>query len=319
MHRRPHLAACGILVAGALTSCDTLKARREASEAASLYKDGKLKEAAERYNAAEQLDPGIDVLHLNLGFTYLQLFSQSSKGPKADEYGKRAIEEFEDYIRRRPKDAERGRKYLLQAFVDTKRYDDAVTFFKPEVERPKPSLEALSILAQIAAKVGRFQDALNWYEKRIDAQPGEVDGYNGAGTLIWDYLHKSPQLAPVERVRMADRGIHWLKKSIELNAYPPEPYTYVNLLYRERSAAHKCQLTDAGTAVQDGGVAVNDAGVGGCPQITADLKEAQKYFEVAMAKYRERSGAKPDGGAKDAPKDSKAGKAAPPAGKGGAK
>ena len=130
---------------------------------------------------------------------------------------------------------------------------------------------------------------------------------------------KEPQLAPVERVQMADRGIRWLKKSIELNAYPPEPYTYVNLLYRERSAAHKCQLTDGGAAVQDGGVAVNDAGVGGCPQITADLKEAQKYFEVAMAKYRERSGAKPDAGAKDAPKDSKAGKTAPPAGKGGAK
>lgn len=314
MHRRAHLAAFGLLVAGALASCDTLKARREASEAATLYKDGKLSEAAQRYTEAEQLDPGIDVIHLNLGFTYLQLFSQAPKGAKADEYGKRAIEEFEDYIRRRPKDAERGRKYLLQAFVDTKRYDDAVTFFKPEVEGPKPSLEALSILAQIAAKVGRFQDALGWYEKRIDAQPGETDGYTGAGTLIWDYLHKSPSVTGAERVALADRGIRWLKKSIELNAYPPEPYTYVNLLYRERSSAHKCQLTDGGLAViTDGAIVVTDGGVGGCPQYTADLKEAQKYFEVAMAKYRERLGAKGDGGAKD----SKAGAAH--AGKGGAK
>ena len=32
--------------------------------------------------------------------------------------------------------------YLLQTFVDAKKYDEAVDFFKPQVERDNPDIEA---------------------------------------------------------------------------------------------------------------------------------------------------------------------------------
>jgi tetratricopeptide (TPR) repeat protein len=289
MPTRSHVAALGFAALGLLGSCDTLKARHEANEAAALYKEGKLEVAAERYGSAEKLDPSIAAIHRNLGFTYMQLFSQSPRGAKADAYAKQAIDELEEFLKSKPKD-EDGRKYLLQMFVDSKRYDDAVAFFKPEVEAAQPSVEAISILAQVAAKVGKFDEALTWYDKRIAIEPKRNEGYDGMGVLIWDYLHNHLSVVGAERIKLADRGIEALKKSIELNPFPGTPYTYVNLLYRERSTAHQCQVGDGGVAVgpPDGGVV--DPVLGGCEQLRADLLEAEKYFKIASEKFKEAAG-----------------------------
>ena len=97
--------------------------------------------------------------------------------------------EFRKYLEMKPDDP-RGRNYLIQTFVDTKRYDDAVEFFKPEVEANPPSLEAIGVLGQIAAKVGRFDAALTWYQKRMDVAPREPEGFVGMGVIVWDHLHK---------------------------------------------------------------------------------------------------------------------------------
>ena len=283
-------------------SCDTLKSRHRANEAAGLYKKGDLPSAAAAYTEAEGLDPGIATIHLNLGFTCLSLFNQSPKSTEGQKYGARAVQEFETYLKQKPDDP-RGRQYLLQTFVDTKRYDDAVAFFKPEVEETPPSMEAISILGQIAAKLGRFDDAIGWYQKRVDLAPESTDGLIGLGMLLWDYLHNHPEVTGERRIQLADRAIATLKKASELKPFLADPYIDVNLVYRERSNAHVCITTDggvpllgatpdmAGMRAPDGGVAI-----GACEARRNDLLEAEKNYKLGLEKMKAQGGVGAAGG-----------------------
>ena len=305
--RRASRALHGLLVLGTLASCDTLKARHAANEAASLYKDGNLPSAASKYEEARQLDPAIPTIHLNLGFTYLALYEAAPKGPDGARWGGRAVEEFEKYIALRPDDP-RGRQYLIQTFVDSKRYDDAVAFFKPEVSATPPSLEAISLLGQIAAKVGRIDDALDWYQKRVDLAPKEAEGLEGLGVLIWDYLHNHPEITDEPRLKLADRGIASLRRATELKPGAAEAWSYWNLLLRERAAGHRCLLPDGGIGLValDGGALTSDGGVAqmSCEQLkAADLLEADRCMRVAADLFRARAGAAQAGGGK--PEDKK--------------
>lgn len=277
-------------------SCDTLKARREASQAATLYKEGDIQAATARYTEAEKLDPGIATIHLNLGFGHLSLFQAAPKGPKAGEHAAAAVAEFRKYLEMKPDDP-RGRNYLIQTFVDTKRYDDAVDFFKPEVEANPPSLEAIGVLGQIAAKVGRFDAALSWYQKRMDVAPKDPDGYTGMGVIVWDHLHNHAEVTGEQRRQFADRAITALKKAIEMHPGPPEPYTYVNLLYRERASSFLCPTVspDAGAPpVAAPGAAPTDGGVDPAAECNAakaaDLAEADKYLRIALEKIKAAQG-----------------------------
>ena len=224
------LTLAPLLVSG----CDTLRARQVAGDAAVLYKKGDLRAASARYEDAARLDPGIATVHLNLGFTYLSLFSSSPKSKEGNEAGGRAIQEFARYIEQKPAD-ERGRQYLVQTFVDTNRYDDAVTYFRPEVERTPPVLEAVTTLGLIASKTGRIDDALTWYQRRIELNPNDPDAHYNLGVLIWDHLHSHVALVGDARLRLADRGLASLGTARAMRPHGADAYTYTNLLYRERA------------------------------------------------------------------------------------
>lgn len=255
----PRSAICFLGLFAALAGgCDTLQARHRAQLGAELYKKGDFQNALYKYEQAAALDSGIDALHLNLGFVYLQLFNASPKSTTGAAYGGLAVRSFQEYHRRRADDP-RARSYLVQTFVDTRRYDDAVAFFKPEVEAPKPSIEAISTLGQIAARVGKIQDALTWYEKRVEITPTDPDAHYNLGVLVWDLLHNHLEIIADARLNLANRGLQALNKAIELRPHSPDGYTYLNLVYRERATGQPDDLLKA-----------------------ADIAEADKYMKQAL-------------------------------------
>ena len=291
--RRALLGATLLVAAG--VSCDTLQARRRANQAAARYKDGDLVAATAGYEEASRLDPSIAAIHLNLGFAYLSRYEAAPRAADAAQNAEGAVRELKRYIALRPDDP-RGRQYLIQTFVDSKRYDDAVAFFQPELERDPPSLEAITLLAQIAAKVGRFDDALRWYDRRAALAPRDTDALEGLGVLVWDHLHSHPDLRPADRVMLADRAIAAMKRAAELKSGNAEALSYWNLLLRERAAGLRCEAVDGGEAagaLPDGG-----AGDGGVHVITCgeqkarDLAEADRLMRQAAELFRARSAAK---------------------------
>ncbi|GEM_PF-1153532 len=219
-----------------VTGCDAINARRTAQEGVAAYKKGDFEAAAESFTAALAVDPTIIAAQLDLGFACLQLFKIGEK-KTADKNAKCAIEAFSAYRKLRPEDP-RGKDYLLQSFVDTLHYDEALAYLKPELEATPPSTEAMAILGQISAKLGRVDQAMEWCTKRRDAAPTDPAAHACLGTLVWDHLHKHLELTGEDRLKMADQGIESLMKAIELAPDVPDRYIFANLLYRERALAH---------------------------------------------------------------------------------
>ncbi len=236
--------------------CDSLKARRVASQAANLYHEGKLEEAIAKYEEAASFDPNIATIQLNLGFANLAMYQSNPKGKEGDDAANKAVAAFEAFLRLKPND-ERGHQYLVQTFVDTSRYDAAVAYFQPQVQRNDP--EALNTLGIIASKTGRFAEAKDWYTKRVAADPNNSDACLAVGVLIWDYLHNHAEVVGDQRKALSDEGIKILQRAIDLAPKAPNPYTYTNLLYRERAAA---DLTD--------------------DEKRPDLEKANEFFKKAM-------------------------------------
>jgi tetratricopeptide (TPR) repeat protein len=225
-----------------------------AKDAADLYHEGKLQDAIAKYQEAAKFDPNIATIQLNLGFANLAVYQQDPKN--GDKAANAAVEAFENFLRLKPGD-ERGTQYLTQTFVDTARYDAAVQFFQPQVAKNDP--EALNTLGMIASKTGKFAEAKDWYSKRIAADPNNADARLALGVLLWDYLHNHIEVVAQQRKDLADEGIKVLAEAIRLTPRAPNPYTYTNLLYRERSNA---DITD--------------------DEKRPDLEKANEFFKKAM-------------------------------------
>lgn len=253
-----------LLIAAGTTGCDTLKARAVASDAAKLYKDGKIDEAIAKYEDAAKLDPNIATIQLNLGFANLAVYQNDPKGKEGDTAANKAVIAFENYLKLKPGD-ERGTQYLVQTFVDTSRYDAAVEYYKAKIEKKDP--EVLNTLGIIASKTGKFAEAKDWYTKRIEAEPNNPDAKVSLCVLIWDYLHNHVEVTGDQRKQMADDGIKQCKDAIAQAPKAPNAYTYTNLLYRERAAA---DLTD--------------------DEKRPDLEQANTYFKQAMQLLKEAQG-----------------------------
>jgi Tfp pilus assembly protein PilF len=227
--------ALAFLALTTLSGCDTLSARFRARDGVDLFHAGDFKGAAQKFEEAVQKDPSLPVLRLNAGTAHLAHFRQAGgKSPEGVEAASKAIRAYEKYLELKPQD-ERVKGALVQTFVETGRYEEAVTFFRPAVE--KKDIEALGVLATVAAKCGKKDEAEQWHQKRIDAAPNKPEGYVAMGVFLWQELHDHAEWPHDKRKAKADLGLAALKKAIELQPAAPNAYTYTNLLYRELAAS----------------------------------------------------------------------------------
>lgn len=234
------------------SGCDTLKARSLAQDGVDKYRNGDVKGAADLFEQAARIEPDMPVIQINRGYTHLALFQLSPKSKEGAAAATTAVDAFKRYLNLKVSAEQRSkaRDYLLQTFSDAQKYDEAVEFFKPQVERTPPDLEALTILGNIAKSVGKMDAARSWLEKRIAANPKDADGYVALAIMDWDLLCADsscrmppdkklpPKMAPEERLNVANRGIDNVKKAADLAPNAPTPLTYWNLLLRERQYAY---------------------------------------------------------------------------------
>ena len=156
------------------TGCDTLRARARAQKGVEKYRDGDIAEAARLFREAAEIDPTVPPIIINRGFTHLALYQLNPRSKDGQEAANIAVQSFRQYMdmpKLKPEQRQRARDYLLQTFVDAKKYDEAVEYFKPQVERDKPDIEALTILGNIAKSIGKIDACRMWLERRVKANP----------------------------------------------------------------------------------------------------------------------------------------------------
>jgi tetratricopeptide (TPR) repeat protein len=259
---RHTLGVLGLSALLVLSGCDMLSARFVAREGVDLYHANDFAGAARKFDEASRLDPGLPVLLLNSGTSNLAHFrALGSKSAEGQVAAKNAIAAYRKYLEKKPQD-ERVKGALVQTFVETGRYDDAVAFFKPAVDK-KPAdtaaLEAIGVLATVASKCGKADEAEKWHERRIEAAPNKPEGYVAPGVFLWNELHDHTDWPHDNRKPKADKALEALKKAIELQPAAPNAYTYTNLVYRELAASEPADDVKR-----------------------QHLEEANKYFKMAV-------------------------------------
>lgn len=262
-------AGCGLV--------DTIQARQLAREGNTLYLKSAYHQAIEKYQQALQLDPDTPNLQLNLGYSYFSIYNPDSESdrdrraakeavryfsahlerhpgdenarifqiktlltaaPSDPELADRALKTFLDMLQANPDDHE-ARQYLITLFIDCKRYEDAVKFFQAELEKQPGDVETMKILAIIADKSDKIQEAIEWYWRRADVS-GDPDKkallFYEIGTYTWNMLHYQPDRATgAEAIKIADQGIEACRRAMQLKENYAEAIVYANLLYLKRA------------------------------------------------------------------------------------
>lgn len=255
--RRIALLALALLLGG----CDRIEARYEAHEGVDLYRRGDFAAAAARFERATRLEPSLAAIQLGSGTVNLALFrSAGAKTEAAALAASRAIASYEEYLKQRPDD-ERVQAALVQMFVEAGRYDDAVEFFRPRVERG--DVEAIGVLAAIASKCNRPAEAEAWHWKRVELAPDRADAHLALGVFLWQELHDSDDWPYATKRAKGDLALAALGKAIELQPGSATAYNYAHLVHRDLAAV---EPTEAGRR--------------------RALEESDRYLKLALDRQR---------------------------------
>lgn len=261
----------------AATGCDVIEARGLARDGNEAYLAYDYRTAIKDYLAAAKLDPETPNLYLNLGYSYFSIFDPDSDKEDERKAASKAVAAFEKHLQRQPDDdaarvfliktlikaapydekmADRAlatflemleknpkdheaRQYLITLFIDCQRYEDAVAFFKKELDKKPDDVETMKILAIIADKSKRTQEAFDWYWKRATAIEDPAKRavlFYEAGTYAWNLLHYQPdRMKGAAATKLADQGIEACKRAMALKDKYAEAMIYANLLYLKRA------------------------------------------------------------------------------------
>ncbi|MGZ5494876.1 MAG: tetratricopeptide repeat protein, partial [Thermoanaerobaculia bacterium] len=135
---------------------------------------------------------------------------------------------------KRPDD-EIAREALINLYLNANRTTDAINFFREYLQKNPADLAAVRSVAQLYAKQGNFNEALNWYEKITLLDSKNPEAFYIFGVVCYEKVAKNPPADMAERLAIIEKGKAALARSISLKADYFESMAYLNLLYRQQA------------------------------------------------------------------------------------
>jgi tetratricopeptide (TPR) repeat protein len=249
------------------SACGEVRGRRLLQKANVLYRNGEYQKAVELFNEAEKLVPNLWLLWLNKGYTCRNILVPGGSGPENDAAVKCALDSFKRLTELKPDD-KRGPALYVQTLFDSDQFETLAKMYLERFQKNPGDEEALVGLIQVYSKwPDHLQDALEWQKKRAELRQDDAEIRYAIGVYIWQQLFakgggkeksafdprqdpnarkKKPKLSPPwaatdiqgqQRVDLADEGINYLEKAVEIRPKYHEAMAYINLLYRQKSFA----------------------------------------------------------------------------------
>ena len=253
---------CTILLASlALAGCAEVRARKLAREGNQLYRDGDYAAAIQKYAESEALFPELATVALNKGIACRQQLTPGAKTPENERAVDCALKSFERLGKLNPEDS-RAEPLYVQTLFDADRYAALEARYKAAIAANPKDLAALNGLIQVYSRWERWNDALAQLIRRSELQRNDAEAQYAVGAFIWSRLFQKgggadksafdPRVEPkqpeplfsvgdivgVKRIELADKGIAFLQKALDLRPNYREAMTYMNLLYRQKSFAY---------------------------------------------------------------------------------
>lgn len=227
------------------------------------YRDGNYKEAVKLFDEAAKYMPNFPTLYLNKGFTCKQLVIPGSKTPESVVGANCAIEAFKRFMELKP-DEPKGEMLYVQTLFDADRFSTLAEMYESRFAANPKDAQAVAGLMQVYSKWEKMDDALKWYQVNLELKPKDAEAFYAAGTFIYNQLllkggaadkqmwdprpgavntgtppiWLETDLQGQQRIDLAEAGIKYLEKAIELRPTYTDAMAYVNLLWRQKSFAY---------------------------------------------------------------------------------
>jgi tetratricopeptide (TPR) repeat protein len=269
-HRAPRkgtgaLLLLAVLVAG--TGCSELQARHHARKGNGHYLDGDYASAVREYEIAEQLYPaGLHVVELNKGLACRQQIVPGGKSPEQERAVDCALNAFTRMKALRPEDP-RGDQLYVQTLFDADRFDTLIAMYEEQAKKNPNDMAAINSLINVHSRADHWSEALKWSMKRADLSPTDAEAQYTVGVMIFNRLFQRggadkgtydprpdpnaspkdpPKMPPpfslgdlmgADRVRVADLGLRYMSKALEIRPNYREAMGFMSLLYRQKAYA----------------------------------------------------------------------------------
>jgi tetratricopeptide (TPR) repeat protein len=242
--------------------CSEFRARQLARQGNRHFHEGNYAAAVGAYSAAQQLHP-MPVISFNQGLACRQLMIPGAKSREHEQAVDCALASFQRLKEQNPSDLRADQLYQ-QTLFDADRFDALARLYTAQLQHNPSDLAALNGLIQVYSKAGRWDEALHWTTERAMRAPRDAEAQYAVGVLIYNRLFEKgggaeqsaydprpagaqgkipPATNPGDitgaaRVALAEQGIEYLKKALEVRAAYAEAITYLGLLYRQESFAY---------------------------------------------------------------------------------
>lgn len=252
---RPILAAVAACVLFLAPGCTKIAARDFIREGNNHYNNGQYREAIEKYNEAEKLEPDLVTLFWNRACAAESIVLKI-KDPNqlADRrvYTDMALSDFKTWIDRlgneaEPTDHEAYLNHRLALLDADERCDDLLAYFL-EKHNGEPKEEGwYTRIAKQYDECGRTKDADEWFVKRTIDFPTSVRAFLSLAVRRLEALYPEPDsglqynanFSEGERLAIANEAITLLDKATMIDPKFIEAYVYRSIAYTQRQLARR--------------------------------------------------------------------------------
>jgi tetratricopeptide (TPR) repeat protein len=216
------------------TGCQKLKARDNLNKGVQAFKGARYTEAVEKFKTAVELDPTFQTARLYLGMAYFSQYIPGAESPENQQMVRAAKEQFSKVLEAEPNNV------TALASIAQLNYNETQGITKLE------------------DKFKKLDEARDWYEKVVKADPKYRDAFYSLGVITWGKWYpilgqarsgmgmkpEDPGPLKDKKVREELRAKYWdmindgiknLDRALEIDPKYDEAMAYLNLLYRERA------------------------------------------------------------------------------------
>ena len=215
------------------TGCDKLKSRDQLNRGVAAYKSARYAEAIENFKTAIALDPANPNARLYLATAYMTQWIPGAESPENVQLATQAKKEFEEVLSKDPKDK------VALASLASLAFNQSSSLSGDE-------------------KNAKLDEARDWNQKLIQADPKNKEAYYSLGVIAWSKWYpvlgktraelgmKPEDPGPIKDKKLREElkqqysgiiedGIQNLNKALEVDPEYDDAMAYLNLQIRERA------------------------------------------------------------------------------------
>jgi tetratricopeptide (TPR) repeat protein len=225
----------GLLIAGAACERATLSAGNR------LYNAGEFEKAIAEYETILTSKPEHWQANYMVAAAHMELYHAGSNQAKDIEHGAAAQAALERCLKLKAPDEETRKKvenFYVALLTAMERTDAAIAYYEEQLARQPNSVELLGRIGELHHRKDDFPRALEYFQRRAQADSGNKQSWYSVGVLCWERSHRAgPMISPAQRLELVKTGSEALTRAVEIEPKYREALVYLNLLAREEATA----------------------------------------------------------------------------------